>query len=276
MPNHAMIGPIQKTDAIKNMQQKVHKLLADIVDVRYPKPACSACDLRDLWCLPTGLKGQQSTQLDNIINRRKRVKRGEHLYRSGDAFRSLYALRTGFFKTVLSSENGQDLVTGFHMNGELMGLDAICDDSHCCNAIALEDSEICEIPYAALETLCREIPTLQRQFHKIMSREIARDHNLMALLSSMNADERIAAFLINLSQRFEARGYSPVQFQLRMTRGEIGSYLGLKLETVSRTLSKFQDEGVISVQNRLLVLNDLPRLKQTVERTRPSGPLCKN
>lgn len=258
------------------MQHKVHPLFADIIDLRYPKAACSACDLRDLWCLPNGLKGPQSKQLDSIINRRKRVKRGEHLYRSGDTFRSLYALRTGFFKTVLSSENGQDLVTGFHMNGELMGLDAICNDSHCCNAIALEDSEICEIPYSALESLCREIPALQHQFHKIMSREIARDHSLIALLSSMNADERIAAFLINLSQRFEARGYSPVQFQLRMTRGEIGSYLGLKLETVSRTLSKLQDEGMIGVQNRLLILNDLPRLKQIVERNHSSGYNGKN
>jgi CRP/FNR family transcriptional regulator len=258
------------------MQQKVHKLFANIVDVRYPKPACSACDLRDLWCLPIGLKGPEFQQLDGIINRRKRIKRGEHLYRSGDPFRSLYALRMGFFKTVLSSESGQEHVTGFHMTGELLGLDAICNDSHSCNAVALEDSEICEIPYSALGSLCREIPALQHQFHKIMSREIARDHNLIALLSSMHADERIAAFLINLSQRFEARGYSPVQFQLRMTRGEIGSYLGLKLETVSRTLSKLQDEGMIGVQNKLLVLNDLPRLKQIVERNHTSGYNGKN
>jgi CRP/FNR family transcriptional regulator len=257
------------------MQHKVHQLFADIVDVRYPKAACSACDLRDLWCLPIGLKGPEFLQMDSIINRRKRVKRGEHLYRSGDAFRSLYALRTGFFKTVLSSENGQEHVTGFHMTGELLGLDAICNDIHSCNAIALEDSEICEIPYAALGSLCREIPALQHQFHKIMSREIARDHYLIALLSSMHADARIAAFLINLSQRFEARGYSPLQFQLRMTRGEIGSYLGLKLETVSRTLSKLQDEGMISVQNKHLILNDLPRMKQIVDRSHSGGAISK-
>jgi CRP/FNR family transcriptional regulator len=253
------------------MQQKVHKLFADIIDVRYPKPACSACDLRDLWCLPIGLKGLEFQQMDSIINRRKRVKRGEYLYRSGDSFRSLYAMRTGFFKTVLNSENGQEHVTGFHMTGELLGLDAICNDSHSCNAIALEDSEICEIPYSALESLCREIPALQHQFHKIMSREISRDHILMVLLSNMHADERLAAFLVNLSQRFEARGYSPVEFHLRMTRGEIGSYLGLKLETVSRTLSKFQDESLITVQNKQLVLNDLVRLKQIAGRPNLSG-----
>ena len=258
------------------MQQKVHKLFANIVDVRYPKSACSTCDLRDLWCLPIGLKGPEFQQMDSIINRRKRIKRGEYLYRSGDSFRSLYALRTGFFKTVLNSENGQEHVTGFHMTGELLGLDAICNDSHSCNAIALEDSEICEIPYSALESLCREIPALQHQFHKIMSREISRDHTLMVLLSSMHADERIAAFLINLSQRFEARGYSSVEFQLRMTRGEIGRYLGLKLETVSRTLSKFQDEGLISVHNKQLILNDLPRLKQIVEHSHAGNNLGKS
>lgn len=250
-------------------------MLAEIIDVRYPRTACSACDLRDLWCLPIGLKNDEFYQLDSIIHRRRKIKRGEHLYRAGETFRSLYALRTGFFKTIFLSESGQEHVTGFHMTGELLGLDAISNDHHCCNAVALEDSEICEIPFVALESLCREIPTLQRHFHKILSREIARDQTLIVLLSSMNADERLATFLLHLSQRFGARGYSPNQFQLRMTRGEIGSYLGLKLETVSRTLSKFQDEGLITVQHKQLALHDLARLKRIVERCRSNGPVVK-
>lgn len=254
------------------MQQNAHTLFAKIVDVRYPQTTCTACDLRDLWCLPIGLKGNEFQQLDSIINRRKKIKRGEYLYRTGDSFRSLYALRTGFFKTLFNSGSGQEHVTGFHMTGELLGLDAICNDTHSCNAIALEDSELCEIPYAALQNLCREIPTLQHQFHKILSREIYRDQDLMILLSSMNADERIAAFLLNLSRRFEARGYSSTQFQLRMTRGDIGNYLGLKLETVSRTLSKFQEDGLIIVQNKSLALISLARLKQIVERCYPTKP----
>ena len=254
------------------MQQKVQKVFADIIDVRYPKPACSACDLRDLWCLPIGLKGSDFQHLDRIINRRKRVRRGEYLYRSGDVFSALYALRTGFFKTVLTSENGQEHVTGFYMTGELMGMDAICNDRHNCDALALEDSEICEIPYPALESLCREIPALQHEFHKIMSREISRNHSLVILLSSMSADERLAAFLLNLSQRMGARGYSQTQFQLRMTRGDIGNYLGLKLETISRTLSKFQEEGLVGVQNKNLVLNDLTRLRQIAEHTTTGTP----
>ncbi|MDP2829844.1 MAG: tRNA epoxyqueuosine(34) reductase QueG [Sulfuricellaceae bacterium] len=253
----------------RTMPQNVHKLLTDILDVRYPKTACSTCDLRDLWCLPIGLKGDDFHQLDTVINRRTKVKRGEHLFKTGDPFKSLYALRTGFFKTMFLTENGNEHITGFHMTGELLGLDAICTDSHSCNATALEDSELCEIPYEALGDLCREIPSLQHQFHKIMSREIHRDHSLMALLSSMNAEERVAAFLINLSQRLAARGYSPSQFQLRMTRSEIGNYLGLKLETVSRTLSRFQDDGLISVQSKHLVLNDLNKLRSVADQRHP-------
>lgn len=156
------------------------------------------------------------------------------------------------------------------MTGELLGMDAICDDRHICDAIALEDSELCEIPFSELETLGREIPALQHHFHKIMSREIFRNQSLVFLLSGMNADERLAAFLVNLSQRYGARGYSPTQFRLRMTRSDIGSYLGLKLETISRTLSKFQEDGLISVQNKHLVLNDLSRLKRITERTHTS------
>jgi len=253
------------------MQQKVHQLFAEIVDVRYPRSGCAACDLRDLWCLPKGLNGDEFLQVDRIINRRKRIKRNEYLFRVGDPFRAVYAMRTGFFKTLITSASGMEHVSGFHMTGELLGMDAICDDRHSCSAIALEDSELCEIPFSELETLGREIPSLQHHFHKIMSREIFRNQSLVVLLSSMNADERLAAFLLNLSQRFGARGYSPTQFQLRMTRGDIGSYLGLKLETISRTLSKFQEGGLISVQHKHLILNDLTKLKRIAERTHTTG-----
>lgn len=249
------------------MQQKAHQLFAEIVDARYPRSACSSCDLRDLWCLPKGLEGEEFQQVDRIINRRKRIKRNEYLYRAGEPFHAVYAIRTGFFKTFITSSRGQEHVSGFHMTGELLGMGAICDDKHSCSAIAQEDSELCEIPFTELEMLGRKIPSLQHHFHKIMSREISRNQSLVILLSSMSAEERLAAFLLNLSQRMGARGYSQTQFQLRMTRGDIGNYLGLKLETISRMLSKFQEEGLISVQNKNLVLNDLTRLKQITERT---------
>jgi CRP/FNR family transcriptional regulator len=183
------------------------------------------------------------------------------LFRAGDAFQSLYAVRTGFFKTCVSSEDGRDQVTGFQMAGELLGLDGIGTDKHTCDAVALEDSQVCVIPYHQLEDLSREFSDLQRQFHKIMSREIVRDHGVMLLLGSMRAEERLAAFLLNLTQRLRTRGFSASSLVLRMTREEIGSYLGLKLETVSRTFSKFQDDGILEVKQRQIRVLDPTRCR---------------
>ena len=156
-----------------------------------------------------------------MVATRRTVHRGDLLFRSGDAFESLYAVRTGFFKTRVTSEDGRDQVTGFQMAGELLGLDGIGSDRHTCDAVALEDSQVCVIPYGQLESLSREFTDLQRQFHKIMSREIVRDHGVMLLLGSMRAEERLAAFLLNLAQRLQARGFSPSSLVLRMTpRGD--------------------------------------------------------
>ena len=226
------------------------------------KTACSNCNLREL-CLPLGLTLEELEQLDSMVSTRRRIKRGDHLYRAGEAFDAIYAIRSGFFKTDVLLEDGRDQVTGFQMAGELLGLDGISTEHHTCNAIALEDSEICAIPFSRLEVLSREIHTLQHHFHKVMSREIVRDHGVMMLLGTMRAEERLAAFLLNLSQRFTARGFSHAEFYLRMTREEIGSYLGLKLETVSRAFSRFQEEGHIAVQQkhiRILNVNGLKAL----------------
>jgi len=222
---------------------------------------CSSCNLREL-CLPCGLTGNDATRADELVYTRRRVKRGDTLYRSGDAFNSLYAVRSGFFKSSMLLEDGRDQVTGFHMPGEILGMDGIGQEIHTCGAIALEDSEVCVIPYARLEELGQEVPQLARQFHKVMSREIVRDQGVMMLLGSMRAEERLAAFLMNLSQRFRARGYSSSEFHLRMTREEIGSYLGLKLETVSRIFSRFQEEGLISVQQKHIRILETEKLKQ--------------
>ena len=226
------------------------------------KTACSNCNLHEL-CLPLGLSHEEVEKLDELVSGRHRVKRGEHLYRAGEAFGSIYAVRSGFFKTDVLLEDGREQVTGFQMTGELLGLDGISTETHSCNAVALEDSEVCAIPFSHLEGLSREIQTLQHHFHKVMSREIVRDHGVMMLLGTMRAEERLAAFLLNLSQRFTARGFSHAEFYLRMTREEIGSYLGLKLETVSRAFSKFQEEGYIAVQQkhiRILNVNGLKAL----------------
>lgn len=224
------------------------------------KTACSNCNLREL-CLPVGVNDEDLDRLDSLISSRRRIKRGENLYHVGEAFNSIFAIRSGFFKTGVLMEDGRDQVTGFQMAGELLGLDGISTEQHTCNAIALEDSEICAIPFAQMETLSREIQSLQHHFHKVMSREIVRDHGVMMLLGTMRAEERLAAFLLNLSQRFTARGYSHSDFYLRMTREEIGSYLGLKLETVSRAFSRFQEEGHIAVQQKHVRILSVSGLK---------------
>ncbi len=229
--------------------------------------ACSSCNLREL-CLPLGLSEPDLQRLDHLVSNRRAVARGDSLFRAGDAFQSLYAVRTGFFKTCVTAQDGRDQVTGFQMAGELLGLDGISTDAHACDAVALEDSQVCVIPFDDLEELSREFIGLQHQFHKIMSREIVRDHGVMLLLGSMRAEERLAAFLLNLTQRLQARGFSASSLILRMTREEIGSYLGLKLETVSRTFSKFQEQGLLEVKQRDIAILDQAGLRQLVNSTR--------
>ncbi len=234
-----------------------------IVDVDRLKTACSTCSLQEL-CLPAGLNEAELAAVDKLVDRRRPVKRGEYLFRAGTALQSLYAIRSGFMKSSVLHDDGREQVAGFHMMGDLMGLDAIGTSQHLCDAVALEDSEVCDIPLKDLEEMSRTIPSLQQHFHRIMSREIARDYGVMLLLGSMRAEERLAAFLLNLSQRFAARGYSSLEFHLRMTREEIGSYLGLKLETVSRTLSGLQAQGLIAVQNKHLRILDIDALRALV------------
>ncbi len=200
--------------------------------------------------MPVGFNADEMKKLDEVVEKRRRIKQGELLFTSGDTFTSLYAIRTGFFKTCVTSEDGREQVTGFQMAGEIIGMDGIVSDHHNCNAVALEDAEVCVMPFASVEDLSRELPMLQRHVHKIMSREIVRENGVMMLLGNMRAEERLAAFLLNLVQRLHARGLSQSELVLRMTREEIGSYLGLKLETVSRAFSKFSEEGIIEVKQR--------------------------
>jgi len=220
-----------------------------VLNLEAIKVACSNCNLREL-CMPVGFDVEEMKRLDEVVEKRRRVKQGELLFNSGDMFTSLYAIRTGFFKTCVTSEDGREQVTGFQMAGEIIGMDGIVSDRHNCNAVALEDAEVCVMPFATVEDLSRELPALQRHVHKIMSREIVRENSVMMLLGNMRAEERLAAFLLNLLQRLHARGLSQSELVLRMTREEIGSYLGLKLETVSRAFSKFSEDGIIEVKQR--------------------------
>jgi len=227
------------------------------------KVACSNCNLREL-CMPVGLSDHDMTRLDDLVATRRKIKRGSTLFTNGEKFTSLYAIRTGFFKTCLATEDGRDQVTGFQMAGEIIGLDGIVNDHHTCDAVALEDAEVCVMPFDRIEDLSREVTALQTHVHKIMSREIVREHGVMLLLGSMRAEERLAAFLLNLVQRLHSRGFSQSELVLRMTREEIGSYLGMKLETVSRTFSKFVEEGIIEVKQRYVQIKDTEALRKLV------------
>lgn len=227
------------------------------------KIACSNCNMREL-CMPLGLTSDELARIDELIGARRKIKRGETLFHNGEKFTNLYAIRTGFFKTCITSEDGRDQVTGFQMAGEIIGLDGIVNDSHTCDAIALEDGEICAMPFAQIENLSREVNALQHHVHKIMSREIVREHGVMLLLGSMRAEERLAAFLLNLAQRLHARGFSQSELVLRMTREEIGSFLGLKLETISRTFSRFVEDGIVEVRQRHVHILDTDALQEIV------------
>jgi len=221
---------------------------------------CASCSLHTL-CLPTGLKDEDMQRLDSIIGRRRRVQKDGNLYRMNDPFTKLYAIRVGHFKTYQINSAGEQQITGFQKPGELIGMDAIGANRHHCGAVALEDSEVCEIPFAKLEELFADIPTLLRHFHRLMSQEITREQNAMLLLGGMRAEQRLAVFLVNLGGRYAARGYSASNFQLRMMREDIGNYLGLTIESISRLLSRFKKGGFLKVSNREIEILDPVRLK---------------
>jgi CRP/FNR family transcriptional regulator, anaerobic regulatory protein len=228
------------------------------------KTQCSLCHLKDL-CLPCGMNAPDVERLDNLMFTRRRVAAGQVLYREGDKFQFIYAVRSGTFKSSLTLSDGREQVSGFHMAGELMGLDGVAQGKHASSATALEDTEICAIPYAHLNELATQNSNMQHVVSRMMSREIVREHSLMMLLGSMNAEERLAAFLLNLSQRLKTRGYSASEFHLRMSRAEIGSYLGMKLETVSRTFSAFQQQGLLEVDKRHIRILDLEGLGRSID-----------
>ena len=244
------------------------------IEKRMPAPrkhaaSCSNCNLREL-CLPGGLDDEDLRRIDNLVYARRRLKRGEALYQAGAEFNAVYAIRSGSFKASLFDGEGHEQVSGFFMAGELLGLEGLGSGTYNAAAVALEDSEVCVLPYALIEKLAREIPALQRRLHAVLAREIVRDQGVMMLLGTMRSEQRLATFLLNLSARSVRRGYSSCDFHLRMTREEMGSYLGLKLETVSRLFSQFHDAGMIDVDHRHVrildvqglqrMLNDRPRV----------------
>jgi len=212
-------------------------------------------------CMPQGLRAEDLPRLEALICTARTVARGETLYRAGARFEYLYAVRAGSLKTTMAHRDGREQVTGLRLAGEALGLDGISTDAHTCSAIALEDSSVCIVPYTALKHMCRETDTMQDRLHRLMGEQIVREASQMMLLGSLNADERVAAFLLDVSERNAQRGYSSAEFNLRMTREDMGSYLGMTLETVSRTLSKFQRLGLIGTRGKLIRIADLEGLR---------------
>jgi len=232
-------------------------------DVSRSQLECSACSVHDK-CLRADLDAASAQRVDELVTTRIRLHKGDTLYRAGAPFMSLYAIRSGSLKTVLIAEDGRDQVAGYHMLGEVVGLDGVGNNVHECQAVALEDSEVCVLPFNRIEQVARDCAGFQHNVHRYLSREIGRMRSIMLLLGTMRADQRLATFLLDLSERYRARGYSSSEFVLRMTREEIGSYLGLKLETVSRLLSRLQQEGLIQVQGRVVKLLERSALKELV------------
>lgn len=236
---------------------------SNIVFLRDHEANCASCGIRHL-CLPLGLEADSLHRLEQIISLHLAVRRKTSLYRPGDPFTALYAIRLGMFKTVVVTRDGHEQITGYHMPGDVVGLDGICDSRHACEAIALEDSEVCVLPFNRLDELAVDVPSLRRNLYRLMSKDICGDQDMMLLLGSRCAEERLVLFLLNLADRYQSRGYSPSEFVLRMTREEIASFLGLKLETVSRLFSHLQEEGLIQVQGRAIKLLDTPGLRARI------------
>jgi len=225
------------------------------------KASCSDCNLKGL-CLPIAMDIKDIDKVDQIIQRSRPIQAGEHLYRSGDKFKSVYAVRSGSIKTYLVDDEGVEQVTGFFLPGEVLGFDGVGTDCHGCNVVALETSSVCEIPFDRLEDLTRTIPTLQHHFFQLMGKQIESDHQMMMTLSKKNAEGRIATLLLSLSRRFGRRNLSPNAMRLPMSRMDIGNFLGLTIETVSRTFSRLHKDGVIDVDGREVVIKDHERLNE--------------
>ena len=229
-------------------------------DVSRPS-SCAGCAVRKL-CMPVEIDAEAAELFDDLVSTHIRLRKGDALFRAGDRFTSLFAIRVGSCKTTTITDDGSEQVSGYHLPGEILGYEGIGGDAYSCQAVALEDTEVCVLPFERIEKLAQNSPAFQRQLYRLLSAAILRERTSTVMLGTMRAEQRLAAFLLDLSNRYRSRGYSSSEFVLRMTREEIGSHLGLKLETVSRLFSRFAEEGLIGVQGRVIHLIDRIALSQ--------------
>ena len=224
---------------------------------------CSTCMMGSV-CLPVGMPASEVAKLDELVKERLRIAKGQPLFLHGTSLDALFSLRTGSIKSQIVEASGHHQITGFYLPGEIVGLDGMFDGMHSSTSIAMEDSEVCVVKLDDIDEVSRYVPTLQHQVRHLMSKEIARSHQVLLALGSMRSEQRLAALLINLSQRLAALGYSSTDFIMRMGREEIGNYLGLTLETVSRLFSRFARDGVIRVNQREIKILDMAALNELV------------
>jgi len=222
---------------------------------------CQNCSISEL-CLPFSLNDKELDTLDNIIDRKRPIHKGEQIFQDGDTMQALYAIRSGTFKTFTVNEQGEEQITGFHLAGDLLGFDAIANSEHPSFAKALETSMVCEIPYNTLDTLSNTMPKLKKQILRMMSSEIRSDQEMLTLLNRKNAEQRLATFISSLASRYHARGLSSTDFRLTMTRSDIGNYIGLTVETISRLLNRFQKNELIAVEGKLITILDMNKLNE--------------
>ena len=228
---------------------------------------CHDCSMGAL-CIPFTLNNNELDQLDNIIERKKPIQKGEQIFKSGDSLKSLFAIRSGTIKSYTITEQGDEQITGFHLAGDVIGFDGIQSQVHQSFAQALETAMVCEIPYSSLDELSGTMPKLRQQIMRLMSTEIISDQEMILLLSKKNAEERLAAFINNLATRYSNRGFSPKEFRLTMTRGDIGNYLGLTVETISRLLGRFQKSALIDVKGKYITILNMEELSRLAGTTR--------
>ena len=228
------------------------------------KASCKNCSLVEL-CLPRGLNNNDLHTLDDVIKQRRLVHKNELIFSQGEKSGCIYAVRSGSVKTFTTAKNGEEQILGFHLPGEILGLDGLDNQIHSCSGVALDTSTICELPIDELNVLCVKMPGLQQQLLSLISDEITKDHTMLLLLARRNAEQKLATFFINLSGRFKARGYSADDFDLTMSRYDIGNYLGLADETVSRLISKFKEHKLVNAERKKISILDHNMLCKVAE-----------
>ncbi|HKK15228.1 MAG TPA: fumarate/nitrate reduction transcriptional regulator Fnr [Gammaproteobacteria bacterium] len=243
---------------------------SQVIDFSKIKASCSDCNLHEL-CLPRGLNLHALEQLEHTVKRTRPLQSGDHIFRAGDRFEHIYAIRSGSVKLNFIDEQGDDQIIGFYFPGEILGLDAIDKRQHICTAIALETSSYCAFPFNSITEICQTVPELQQQMFRLMSRELTQENELLLTINRKSAEVKLATFLITLSSRFHRLGYSAREFKLSMSRQEIANYLGLTIETVSRIMSRFQLEDIIIANRKQITIKNIDALREISAGCRGGG-----